>query len=113
MIQTISILNSHGLLPLITQPTRLSDTSKTLIDNIYTNVFHKESISGNILIERADHLAQFAFFEDFLEEQVLCLMQAFSLQFCMFAFIFYIIYIVQFKYDIPVFCQLTPRSCRW
>ena len=59
-------MTSHGLLlPLITQPTRLSDTSKTLIDNIYTNVFHKESISGNILIEIADHLAQFASFEDF------------------------------------------------
>ena len=49
-------------MPLITQPTRFSScTSKqSLIDNIFTNTFTYESNSGNILIEIADHLAQFA-----------------------------------------------------
>ena len=54
-----NLMTSNGFLPLIIQPTRITDTSKTLIDNIYTNSFVNESISGNILIEIADHLTQF------------------------------------------------------
>ena len=54
-----NLLSSYGFLPLILQPTRITNTSQSLIDNIYTNCFDKESQSGNILIEMADHLTQF------------------------------------------------------
>ena len=54
-----NLVTSNGFLPLILQPSRITDTSYTLIDNIFTNAFTHESISGNILIEFADHLTQF------------------------------------------------------
>ena len=55
-----NLMTSNGYLPLITLPTRLKDSTQTLIDNIFTNSFTQESHSGNILIEFADHLSQFA-----------------------------------------------------
>ena len=55
-----NLITSNGFLPLITQPTRFCDTTQTLIDNIFTNTFDQECKSGNILIEFADHLTQFA-----------------------------------------------------
>ena len=54
------LLTSHCFLPLITQPTRITETSQTLIDNIFTNNIERECISGNVLIEISDHLLQFA-----------------------------------------------------
>ena len=54
-----NLLSSSGFLPLILQPTRITKETSSIIDNIYTNTFNKESTSGNILIEIADHLAQF------------------------------------------------------
>ena len=45
--------------PQILQPARLTDSAMTLIDNIYTNKFLDDIFGGNILIETADHLAQF------------------------------------------------------
>ena len=53
-------MTSNGYLPLITQPTRFSEENQSLIDNIFTNSFNNETPSGNILIEFADHLTQFA-----------------------------------------------------
>ena len=64
MIQIISILISlnnitlYGFLPNILQPTRISDDNATVIDNIYSNNFERESISGNILVQFADHFFQ-------------------------------------------------------
>ena len=52
-------MTSIGFLPLILQPTRITKSTMSIIDNIYTNTFTKESYSGNILIEIADHLTQF------------------------------------------------------
>ena len=52
-------LTSSGFLPHILQPTRITDFSATLIDNIYGNNFEHETISGNILIKFADHFSQF------------------------------------------------------
>ena len=52
-------ITSYGFLPYILQPTRLSDENATVIDNIYGNNFEQESISGNILIQFANHLSQF------------------------------------------------------
>ena len=52
-------MTSFGFLPHILQPTRITDYSSTVIDNIYGNNFDQESISGNILISFADHFTQF------------------------------------------------------
>ena len=50
-------LSSHMLLPHIVQPTR--NNSKTLIDNIYSNVITPNNISRNIAATISDHLTQF------------------------------------------------------
>ena len=55
----LNSISSAGFLPSILEPTRLTDNSSTLIDNIFTNNIKQSSISGNILISFADHLTQF------------------------------------------------------
>ena len=54
-----NLMNSNGYLPQINLPTRITDTTMTLIDNIFTNTMNYNSFSGNILIQIADHLSQF------------------------------------------------------
>ena len=41
-------LASNSFLPYILQPTRMTSHSKTLIDNIFTNIILPDSISGNL-----------------------------------------------------------------
>ena len=41
-------LSSHMFLPHIIQPTRISTNSKTLIDNIFSNIHTPSSVSGNL-----------------------------------------------------------------
>ena len=50
---------SHYLLPHILQPTRVTDHSATIIQNIFTNATEYDTISGNILNRLADHFSQF------------------------------------------------------
>ena len=45
-------------LPYITQPTRIRGSSKTLIDNIFSNTI-ENTISGNLTSTISDHLPQF------------------------------------------------------
>ena len=52
-------LASNSFLPYILQPTRITSHSKTLIDNIFTNVILPDSISGNPTATISDHLPQF------------------------------------------------------
>ena len=52
-------LFSHGFLPLITKPTRLSNSSATLIDHIYTNDIYNKGHSGIITTDVADHFGMF------------------------------------------------------
>ena len=52
-------LSSHLFLPHITQPTRIRDSSKTLIDNIFSNTLIENTISGNLTAAIFDHLPQF------------------------------------------------------
>ena len=54
-------LTSNSFLPYILQPTRLTSHSKTLIDNIFSNVISYEVISGNITATISDHPPQFLF----------------------------------------------------
>ena len=57
-------LSSHMFLPHIVQPTRISTTSKTLIDNIFSNIHTPTSVSGNITSSISDHLPQFLIVSD-------------------------------------------------
>ena len=50
---------SNGLFPFITQPTRVTSKSKTLIDNIFINFHSQDIISGNITVSISDHMVQF------------------------------------------------------
>ena len=52
---------SNSVIPYILQPTRLTSHSKTLIDNIFSNVLSCETISRNITATISDHLPQFLF----------------------------------------------------
>ena len=50
---------SCSLLPLITHPTRISKTSQTLIDNIFSTIVLDKSKTGNITTVISDHFCQF------------------------------------------------------
>ena len=50
---------SNPFLLYILQPTRITSHSKTLIDNIFTNITLSDSISGNLTATISDHLPQF------------------------------------------------------
>ena len=54
-----NMMASNGYLPQITMPTRLTDTTMSIIDNIYTNTFTEDIFSGNIILQITDHLLQF------------------------------------------------------
>ena len=51
-------LSSHNFLPHIIQPSRIAN-SKTLIDNIISNMAVPNIISGNLTASITDHLPQF------------------------------------------------------
>ena len=53
------MLNSFFLLPYILQPTRITERSATLIDNIFANTYALNAISGNLVSKTCDHLPQF------------------------------------------------------
>jgi hypothetical protein len=55
----LDILGSNLILPQILLPTRITETSKTLIDNILSTVTENDCISGNLLHLISDHLPQF------------------------------------------------------
>ena len=55
----INDMCSNALFPFITQPTRVTSKSKTLIDNIFMNFHSQDIISGNLTISISDHMAQF------------------------------------------------------
>ena len=52
---------SGGFYPLISLPTRLTDTTATLIDNIWTNNVVAGVESGLVTVRLSDHLPVFAF----------------------------------------------------
>ena len=55
-----NIISANLLVPHITIPTRITETSKTLIDNIFSNNFNFLNLkSGNITVSISDHMPQF------------------------------------------------------
>ena len=62
----INLLTSHSLLPSILQPTRVTDHSSTIIDNIFSNASDSgESVSGNITTNISEHFIQFMFIKKY------------------------------------------------
>ena len=56
-----TLINSHGFLPLITQPTRVVDSqTPSLIDNILSNNITDPVLGGNIYLTISEHFSQFA-----------------------------------------------------
>ena len=54
-----NILCCYGFLPQILQPTRVTENSATVIDNIFSNNITNEATSGNILLTLSEHFSQF------------------------------------------------------
>ena len=52
-------LTPNSFLLFILQPSRITSHSKTLIDNIFTNVILPDSLPGNLTATIFDHLSQF------------------------------------------------------
>ena len=50
---------SNFLLPVISIPMKINTVNDTLIDNIFTNEFHPDLISGNFTEDISDHLPSF------------------------------------------------------
>ena len=61
----INFLVSHSFLPYILQPTRVTDHSSTIIDNIFSNITDHETSSGNITTLIADQFARFLIIKKF------------------------------------------------
>ena len=58
----IDTLFSHIFIPVISNPTRLTSYSATLIDNIFTNNLSQNVLNGIVLNNLSDHLPVFAYF---------------------------------------------------
>ena len=56
----VDMVFSLGLYPLIDKPTRITDHSATLIDNIFTNELDSKINSGLLISDISDHLPIFA-----------------------------------------------------
>lgn len=55
----LDMMYSNSLFPYITGPTRITDHSQTLIDNIFSSFLLDNVDSGNIVTTISDHLCQF------------------------------------------------------
>ena len=54
-----NLLCSFGLLPHILQPTRVTEYTATVIDNIFSNNIQDDITSGNLLLTLSEHFCQF------------------------------------------------------
>lgn len=58
----VNMLYTYYIFPVITKPTRVTSTSATLIDHIWTNNFHTPSTNGIIYTTLSDHFPIFTSF---------------------------------------------------
>ena len=61
----LNTIASNNFLPFISLPTRITNHSRTLIDNIFSNSISKDIFSGNLTIRISDHLPQFLIYPSF------------------------------------------------
>lgn len=54
---------SMNLFPIITQPSKITSHSATLIDNIFTNIIDDKITSGLIINDITDHLPVFMIYD--------------------------------------------------
>ena len=52
-------MTANQMLPTISVPTKLNNKHNTLLDNISTNQFNPDMVSGNLTVLISDHLASF------------------------------------------------------
>ena len=71
---TNDFLNSmvSHLLPHILHPTRVTDHSATIIDDIFSNITDFETKSGNILCEISDHYPKFIILDKVIPDYKFC-----------------------------------------
>ena len=62
--QFLENILSNNFIPHITLPTRITEKSATLIDNIFTNNYEHNCVSGNVTTYISDCLPQFLIIED-------------------------------------------------
>ena len=62
--QFLENILSNNFIPHITLPTRVTEKSATLIDNIFANNYEHNCVSDNITTSISDHLPQFLIIED-------------------------------------------------
>ena len=70
--QFYNTMSSYFFWLLILQPNRVTEKSKTLIDNIFFNSSKFTTKSGNITHSISDHLIQFVILEDFIKPSSPC-----------------------------------------
>ena len=56
----INSMSSYSCYPMIDKPTRTTDTTSSLIDNIFTNVITHTPVSGVIVTDISDHYPIFS-----------------------------------------------------
>ena len=55
----LDMMYSHGLYLLINKPTRLTQFTATIIDNVFTNNITYETVNGIVTTDISDHLPVF------------------------------------------------------
>ena len=68
----INLMVSHYLLPYSLHPTRVTDHSATIIDNIFSTNFEYDTVSGNLLSQISDHFPQFLIIKNALVDYRNC-----------------------------------------
>ena len=58
-LKFFNLITSYGFLPHITEPTRVTASTATVIDNIFSNNIKNNINAGNILLNISDHFPQF------------------------------------------------------
>ena len=61
-LKNLSTMFLHAFIPLISNPTRLTSYSATLIDNIFTKNLSQNVLNGIVLNDLSDQLPVFAYF---------------------------------------------------
>ena len=72
VIDFLTIIASNTFVPTITIPTRISEHSETLIDNILTNITEKTLESGNLAVGISDHFPQFLLIKSSFKKDIKC-----------------------------------------
>ena len=70
-MQLLGLLATYLFQQHINNPTRISSTSKTLIDNIFSNVINTEFTNGIFYYDISDHLPVFTINNSFFQNNTL------------------------------------------